>query len=205
VRIPFLLSVGLATCLLAAIWVRGPGYMDADYYLLMAEQLAQGKGLNEPVLWNYLDDPSGLPHPSHLYWLPLASFLAAGSMSLFGESFRTAQIPFLLIAAALPLLAGRLAFQFTQDRELATQAGWLAAFSGFFLAFNVTTDAFALYAALGAIAFWLMASAMEKQTARRWLAVGIVTGLGGLARADGLLLLAIAVLAVILSKQNRAR
>lgn len=204
-RTPFLLSVGLATSLLAAIWVRGPGYMDADYYMLTAKQLSQGKGLNEPVLWNYLDDPSGLPHPSHLYWLPLASFLAAGSMSLFGESFRTAQIPFLLIAAALPLLAGRLAFQLTQDRDLATQAGWLAAFSGFFLLFNVTTDAFAIYAALGAIAFWLMASAMDKQTARRWLAVGIVTGLGGLARADGVLLLAIAVLAVMLSRQDRVR
>lgn len=200
-----LLLIGLAMSLLAAAWVRQPGYMDADYYMLTARQLARGEGFTEPVLWNYLDDPSQIPHPSHLYWLPLASYLGAGSMNLFGESFRSAQAPFIVIAAALPLLAGRLAFQLTQDRELATQAGWLAAFSGFFLPFNVTTDVFAAYAVLGAIAFWLMASAMEKRTARRWLAVGAVTGLGSLARADGLLLLAIAVLAVILSKQNRAR
>ncbi len=179
--------------------------MDADYYLLTANQLAEGKGFNEPVLWNYLDDPSHIPHPSHLYWLPLTSLVAAGSMSLFGVSFRAAQVPFILIAAALPLLTAQIGFQLTHDRGLATQAGLFAAFSGFFLPFNVTTDAFALYAALGAIAFWLMASAMEKQSPRRWLAVGVVIGLGNLARADGLLLLATAVLAVILSKRDRAR
>ncbi|MGH2622024.1 MAG: glycosyltransferase family 39 protein, partial [Anaerolineales bacterium] len=204
-RILFLLGVGLTTFVAAAVWVRGPGYMDADYYMLTARQLARGEGFTEPVLWNYLDDPSQLPHPSHLYWLPLASLVAAGSMTLFGESFRAAQAPFVLIAAALPLLTARISFELTRDRELATQAGVLAAFSGFFLPFFVTTDAFAIYAVLGAITFLLMTSALEKPTARAWLGVGILSGLGSLARADSLLLLATAVLALILAKQDRTR
>ena len=204
-RILFLLGVGLATCLAAAVWVEGPGYMDADYYMLTARQLARGEGFTEPVLWNYLDDPSQLPHPSHLYWLPLASLVAAGSMALFGDSFRAAQAPFVLIAAALPLLTARIGFELTRDRELATQAGLLAAFSGFFLPFFVTTDAFALYAALGALSFLLMAAAMERSSTWAWLGVGILSGLGSLARADSLLLLATALLALILSKQYRAR
>ena len=57
-----------------------PGYMDADYYFVGGMQLAEGKGFTEPYLWNYLDDPSGLPHPSHTYWMPLASIVSAIGM-----------------------------------------------------------------------------------------------------------------------------
>jgi hypothetical protein len=48
-----------------------PGYMDADYYFVGGVQLANGKGFSEPYIWNYLDNPSGLPHPSHTYWIHL--------------------------------------------------------------------------------------------------------------------------------------
>jgi hypothetical protein len=50
-----------------------PGYMDADYYFAGGLELAKGNGFTQPYLWNYLDDPQGLPHPSHTYWMPLAS------------------------------------------------------------------------------------------------------------------------------------
>ena len=53
-----------------------PGYMDSDYYFAGGLQLLQGNGFTEPFLWNYLDDPVGIPHPSHAYWFPLASILA---------------------------------------------------------------------------------------------------------------------------------
>ena len=43
-----------------------PGYMDAAYSYDIALNLVQGKGWVEPFLWNYLDNPTGLPHPSHL-------------------------------------------------------------------------------------------------------------------------------------------
>ena len=72
-----------------------PGYMDAEYYFLGGRQLALGEGFQEPILWNYLDDPDGLPHASHAYWMPLASILAAIGMKLTGiPTFSMARIVF---------------------------------------------------------------------------------------------------------------
>ena len=94
-----LVVLGLLVAAIAARWVRAPGYMDADYYDVTARELAGGHGFSETFLWNYLDDPQGVPHPSHLYWMPLASVLAAAGMALFGNTFRAAQLPFVLLAA----------------------------------------------------------------------------------------------------------
>ncbi len=62
-----------------------PGYLDGDYYFGGGIRLAEGKGFTEPYLWNYLDDPAALPHPSHTYWMPLASIVAAGGMWVAGQ------------------------------------------------------------------------------------------------------------------------
>ena len=63
---------------LALAWpVAGPSYFDASYYLAAAESLVAGHGLTDQVIWHYLDDPTGLPRPSHLYWLPLNTWLSA--------------------------------------------------------------------------------------------------------------------------------
>jgi hypothetical protein len=52
-----------------------PGYMDAEYYYAGAIRLHEGYGFTQPFLWNYLDEPAGLPHPRipigcrwHLDW-----------------------------------------------------------------------------------------------------------------------------------------
>jgi hypothetical protein len=70
-------ALGLALVLLAAAFQSVPGYMDAEYYYAGGLRLAEGSGFSEPFLWNYLNDPVGLPTPSHTYWMPLASILAA--------------------------------------------------------------------------------------------------------------------------------
>ena len=41
-----------------------PGYMDADYYYAGGLRLVQGHGFTETFLWNFLDNPQSLPHPS---------------------------------------------------------------------------------------------------------------------------------------------
>ena len=147
-----LILVGLLAAFAAAWWVRTPGYMDAEYYFATAKQLAIGQGFNEPFLWNYLNDPAGLPHASHQYWMPLVSLLAAAPMALFGQAFRAAQVPFLLLTATLPWLTSRLALSMGATSRQAWLAGLLAACSGFFLPFMLTTDSFSLYALLGTLA-----------------------------------------------------
>ena len=38
-----------------AVLIRDPGYMDTAYYSAGAVHIAQGGGLTEPFIWNYLD------------------------------------------------------------------------------------------------------------------------------------------------------
>lgn len=184
-----LLALGLAVYGLVARWIGGPGYMDADYYHATGQQLASGAGFNEPFLWNYLDDPQGLPHPSHLYWMPLPSMLAAAGMWVGGMGFRAAQVPFVLIAASLPPLAAQLSWRFSGNRRQAWMAGLLAAFPGFYLPFFTTTDAFAAYALIGGLFLWTAAAAVRQTNLQYWLLAGMLSGLAHLTRADAPILL----------------
>jgi hypothetical protein len=101
------------------------------------------------------------------------------------------------MAASLPLLAYRTSLRLTADPQLAMQAGVIAAFPGFYLPFNVTVDAFVLYAVLGTLTFWLIATERGGGSAGRWFAAGMAGGLAALARADGMLLIAVAGFAAI--------
>ena len=124
-----LFILGLGAALIMATFVRNPGYMDADYYFAGGKRLAAGFGFSEIILWNYLDDPSGLPHPSHGYWMPLTSIIAAAGMKLLGNlSFSAGRTVFILIAGLLPLVTGAIAYSFTHRKVSAFLAGFLAAF-----------------------------------------------------------------------------
>jgi hypothetical protein len=184
-----ILGLGLVVSLAAAYWIRAPGYMDSEYYFATGQEIAAGHGFVEPFLWNYLDDPQGLPHPSHLYWMPLTSMLAAAAMRLLGPSFRAAQLPFVLLAEGLPWLSARICLGWRTVAPRPIQTAILAALPGFFLPFLLTTDAFALFAWLGAAALICITSAREQERPLLWAVSGILIGLGHLTRADGLLLL----------------
>ena len=198
-----LLALGLLVAFAMAAFVRVPGYMDAEYYYATSTQLAQGRGFVEPFLWNYLDDPAGLPHASHLYWMPLSSLLAAAGQALFGEGFRAAQVPFVLLAGGLPALTAWTALRLGGASRQAFLAGLLAAFSGFYLPFLVTTDAFAAFAWVGTLAFASAAGAWRGGQRGLWVAAGALAGAGQLARADGLLLLAPLLGLAVLSPRRR--
>ncbi len=180
---------GLLVYGLAAVYVRSPGYMDADYYAANASEILHGHGLREPFLWNYLDDPTGLPHPSHLYWMPLTSLVAAAGMAALGAGFRGAQLPFIALAAALPAVTVAMSLRITRRPGLAWISGCLALFAGFYLPYFVTTDSFIIFAYTGGLALWLAAESTARQSPGLWLASGAAIGLSHLVRADGLLLL----------------
>jgi len=94
----------LARVVVAAFQVQ-PGYMDAYYTTVGAQRLAEGYGFTEPYVWNYLDNPATLPHPSHLYWMPLTSLVAAPFLAIFGPGFRAAQAPLVFVASLVPVVA----------------------------------------------------------------------------------------------------
>ncbi len=198
-----LVALSLAVTLLAALPVQGPTYMDADYYLLGARRLVQGFGFSENILWNYLDDPAGLPHPSHVYWMPLPSILAAIGLGLFGDSFRAAQLPFMLLTALLPLVSYRLSRALGGEQRHAWAAALFTIFSGFYVAFWAMPDAFAAFALAGSLSLIALGQGLAGRGRRWFFLAGLGAGFGHLARADGLLLLLVGVMLVMSSAVRR--
>jgi 4-amino-4-deoxy-L-arabinose transferase-like glycosyltransferase len=178
-------GLALMVHLIAALPQTQPDYMDASYYLVGGQRLVQGYGFTDPYVWNYLDRPETLPHPSHLYWMPLPSILVAASQTIFGVNYRAAQIPFVLLAAVLPVLAYLIASRISGVRRHAWIAALLTIFSPFYLPYWGVPESFTPFAVAGALAiYWACAEAKWK-----WLAAGACAGLAHLARADGALLL----------------
>lgn len=197
-----LFILGLAVASGVAWLQNSPGYMDADYYMAGGLRLVQGHGFSEIILWNYLDDPAGLPHPSHSYWMPLASILAALGMWMTGQhDFFSARIPFILLAGFVPPLTALLAYRLTARRDLALLSGLLAVFPTYNAAFLSTTDNHVVYGVLGAL-FFLMLKGWDR---RHLFILGFVSGLMNLARSDGLMWLALIFLALMLNLFSKYR
>ena len=188
-----LFLIGLAVPFAVSRFQHLPGYMDADYYYAGGVQLAKGNGFTEPYLWNYLDDPQGLPHPSHTYWMPLASIISAIGMWLGGITYPAGRLPFILLSACVPLLTATLAFDITKNRLLAIVSGLLSVFSLYYAPFMAVPDNYAIFMLLGGT-FLLLAPRKQK-----WIpvALGALAGLMTLARSDGLLWLGLAGLVVM--------
>jgi len=199
----YLLALGML--LIVASFQFTPGYMDAEYYFLGGQRLAAGYGFSEPILWNYLDDPDGIPHPSHAYWMPLASILSAAGMLVGGNTlFTSARVIFLSLGAAVAPLTALLAYALVKRQQPAFLAGLLAAIPGFYLPYMATVDTFGLSMVLGAI--WMLAihSVQEKLDhggeISLWKQAGLmgfVSGLAHLARADGILWFGLALAAFV--------
>src|SRR5512140_3694282 len=110
-----LFILGLLFNICVAWLQHAPGYMDADYYYDGGLRLVQGQGFTETYLWNYLDNPQSLPHPSNGYWFPLASMIAAVGMFITGQqTFWAARLGFILIVAMVSPISALLCFQIPQ-------------------------------------------------------------------------------------------
>ncbi len=190
-----------AISLLALLWgaflalaIRQPGYTDAYYYFNAGQRVAEGKGLTDPYLWVYFNAPDRLPGPSHTYWMPLESLVAAASMAVFGANFGAAQLPSVLCLAGLVVIAFWLGARLNGTRRHAWIAGLLVLFGGLFAPFWTTTDTFALFGLAGSLA--LVAIGQGRATGGwRWYALGgACSGLAHLARADGVLLVLVLLL-----------
>ncbi|MEM7347039.1 MAG: hypothetical protein AAF485_22595, partial [Chloroflexota bacterium] len=145
--------------------------------------------------------PSPPPHPSHLYWMPLTSILAAGGILLGGASYSAAQLVFIILSALLAPLSYWITYHFVPARWAGWSAGLFAIFSGFYFAFWTAIDNFTPFALAGALALvfsWLALKQPGKLTFLYTLLTGGAVGLAHLSRADGpFLLIAVALLLAI--------
>lgn len=209
--------ITLAFRIATALPLEQAGYMDASYTIHIAENLARGRGFVEDVLWNYLDQPAGLPHPSNLYWMPLPAILVAPFFVLFGVSYRVAQIPFIILSSFLPLFAFYLSHKIFARDAYAWAAGLFTTFSGFYTIYWVSPDNFTVYALTASLCLFFITRGLETnaeelgrsqaQTSadKFFFIAGLFAALSHLARADGLLLLAIAPLSLLLCALRSSR
>lgn len=181
-------AAGLAVVVTGGLLQHIPAYMDAQYYYAGAIALADGKGFYLPVAWNYLDDPVGLPAPSHTFWMPLTSLLLAPGYALFHD-YTGARWLLWLVAAFIPPATVHLGLRLHGRIWLAVVGGLFALFPAFYAVYMPAADAFALYMLLGYV-FFLALDWRWKRHDLQPLAFGALAGVMYLARADGLFWLA---------------
>jgi hypothetical protein len=199
-----ILALSLTVRIMAALPLQQPGYMDAYYYYDGAEALYRGWGFNEEFIWNFLDDPQGIPHPSHLYWPPLSSILAYLSFLVFGASYRAAQLPFILLSATLPLITYYVSCQVSPNRRHAVAAALFTTFSGFYTIYWASPDSFAPFAVTASLSLVTMARGLKGDSPWWFALSGALAGLSHLTRADGVLLLAVLLIVIIFKARPMA-
>jgi hypothetical protein len=182
----FVLALMVRT--LAALPQEQPHYFDAYYYYDVAENLYLGRGFVVDFIWNYLDAPSAVTHASNLYWTPLTSIIAWPSFSIFGGSYRAAQIPFVLISSLPPVLAYYLSSHLWRMREHAWLAAILTTFAPFYLKYWACPDNFGPFAVTGGLSLVTMYLVGRKRQGRYAFFTGLLIGMSHLSRADGVLL-----------------
>lgn len=212
-----LVGVVLITRLIAA-----PGYTDVYYHLNAANRFASGQGLTDPYVWTYIGALDHLPMPSHLYWMPLTSFVAGISMILFNApgNYAVAQLPFLLMFWATTCMGYWLGWRIGRSARHAWVAGLLTLFNGFYTKFWGEIDTFAPYALFGSLALVMMGigivdlvgaktstppptppriqgRARTRHLVIVWFAAGALSALGHLTRADGMLLVIVGVMMIV--------
>jgi hypothetical protein len=177
------------------------GYMDADYYYAAARELAAGHGFVQNFLWNYLDNPAALPHPSFTYWMPLSSLISTAGLWVFQkDNLLFARLPFVLVFSFVPVLTARIGYQISSSRFDGWLAGLISLFCGFYLRYITEPDSFSILMILGTAIILLLI--MERNRWKTWLIpfiIGIFSGLIHLTRADGLLWLVAAGMGVCIS------
>jgi hypothetical protein len=187
-----ILILALGTRWLMAWPFKQPGYTDAYYYAVGAQQLYAGRGFVEPFIWNYLDPPEAVNHPGYLYWMPLTAILGWLGLEAFGDSFKALQVPFVLLSALLPLMSYAVAWDLTGKQKHAVLAGLLAIFPGYYAHGFVLPDSFAPFALAGSVCVWASGRGLRDGRPLWFGLAGLAAGFGHLARADGLLLAGVA-------------
>ncbi|MBA2757498.1 MAG: glycosyltransferase family 39 protein [Chloroflexi bacterium] len=170
---------------------------DTAYYVGVARNLLEGRGLVSDALWSYGTPPLILPRPAFEVWLPLPTWLAALPMALFGASFASAQASSILVGAIVPVLAWRLAADVALERDLppdraravALGAGLTSALYLPLLLHSALPDSTIPFAALAVGACLLMARlARDPRSARlldpRLIVLGVLLGLAALTRNE---------------------
>jgi hypothetical protein len=156
-------------------------------------------------MWSYATPPLVLPKPAFELWMPMATFVAAIPMALFGTSYGAAQLGSVLLgAAAAPMtwLVARDAAALTEIGARRTSAvaigsGLLVAVLGPLLLASAVPDSTVPFLILGLAVAILMPRALKPGARWSQVGLGVCLGLAWLSRSEAIWL-ALAVLIIVI-------
>jgi len=200
-------AIALIVRAVATATVPFPRPEDSAYYVGVARNLVEGRGIVSDALWSYATPPLVFPRPAFEVWLPLPSFLFAIPLLLSGATapipleaaMRAGQAVAAPLGALLAVLAWRLAADVAQERGLGTgRARTLAIGAGLTTAVYlplilhaVQPDSTILFGVLALGAGLLMTRVLRdprgaRLTDPRLLLVGVLLGAAALTRNEAL-------------------
>jgi hypothetical protein len=183
-----------AVRIVAIASVHFPANEGSAYYVTVARNMVEGRGLVIDAMWSYATPPLTLPRPAFELWQPMASFIAALPMSLLGTSFASAQLGGVLLGALVAPLAWVIGSQAARALRLeprraaavAVGSGVLVAILGPFLTATAVPDSTIPFLIFGIAACILMPRALV--SGGYGLALGAILGLAYLSRLEALYL-----------------
>jgi dolichyl-phosphate-mannose-protein mannosyltransferase len=183
----FAVAVGFV----AAASIVFPTNEASAYYVSVAHNLATGHGLFIDAMWSYATPPLALPHPAFELWQPMASFIAALPIALFGNSFLAAQLGGVLVGATVAPLtwaitrdsAPLLGTPSDRVEQLAVGAGIVVCLTAPFLIAVAIPDSTLPFLVFGTLACAIAPRALDRGW--RWgAALGVALGLTFLSRNE---------------------
>ena len=195
--------VSVVVRVIAANLIPFPRPEDTAYYVGVAQNLLEGRGLVSDALWSFGTPPLVFPRPAFEVWLPLPTILAAATMSVFGSTFGAAQVSSVIVGSLVPILAWWLAVEVGGALRLpaarlvmvALGAGLTAAVYLPLVLHSALPDSTMPFAVLGLLATILMARIVHRPSASdrldlRLMPLGIILGLAALTRNEAVWLAA---------------
>ena len=179
--------VALAVRVVIAALIVFPTPEDTAYYVGVARNLVEGKGLIADAIWSFQTPPLVFPRPAFEVWLPLPSFLATVPMAIAGATFRASQVVPVLAGTLVSVLTWRLAADVAAEldlprgraRTLALGSGLTAAVSLPLLLHSALLDSTMPFAAV-ALAACLVMPRLLRHAGDAHLPTAGLIALGGL-------------------------
>jgi hypothetical protein len=197
--------VALLVRIVAATAIDFPRPEDTAYYVGVARNIVEGRGLVSDALWSYGTPPLVFPRPAFEVWLPLPAFLFAVPLALSASqppialetAMRASQLITVALGSILAVLAWRLAADVARERALPTgRARTLAIGTGLTAAVylplvlhSAQPDSTVLFGVLALGACLLMTRVLRdprgaRPTDPRLLGLGLLLGAAALTRNE---------------------
>lgn len=173
---------------------------DISFYVTVARNLVEGRGFVIDYIWNFWAEPEGIPQPSNVWWMPLASIVAAIGMALGDGGYVAGQTATIALSSVLPAVVFLLGRDLFGCPRVGLAGALLSTTFHLFLDKPSAPLSHCPYVVFACLTLWLVVRAVDRP--RLWTLVGASIALTQLSRSDGILLFATAAVAALVGGQR---